>query len=65
MAEQNLIHYVEGDLFKSLDEVRNSTTLVVIAHVVNDQKVWGVGFVLPLAQRFPEARDAYLGDPSP
>jgi hypothetical protein len=63
MLEQDVIQYVEGDLFKSLDDVTNSGMLVVIPHVVNDEKVWGAGFVMPLAQRFPQARDAYLGDP--
>ena len=53
------LRYVEGDLFKSLDGL-DDKTLVLIPHVVNDEKVWGAGFVIPLAQRYPLAREMYL-----
>jgi O-acetyl-ADP-ribose deacetylase (regulator of RNase III) len=32
----------------------------IIAHVVNDRGMWGAGFVLPLAKKFPQARKEYL-----
>jgi len=53
------ITYVEGDLFDSLREPIESEP-VVIAHVVNDKGAFGAGFVVPLAQTFPVARQAYL-----
>lgn len=32
----------------------------VIAHICNDVGAWGAGFVVPLAARWPAARDQYL-----
>lgn len=32
----------------------------LIIHVCNDLGAWGAGFVVPLGQRYPEARAAYL-----
>jgi len=52
--------YVEGDLFASLDP--HDPKLVIIPHVVNDEKVWGAGFVLPLAEQFPVAKTLYLAN---
>lgn len=34
----------------------------VIAHIVNTEHVWGGGFVIPLGEKFPEAKQAYLED---
>lgn len=31
-----------------------------IAHIVNDVGGWGAGFVVPLGERYPAARDRYL-----
>lgn len=31
----------------------------LIAHVTNTEGVWGAGFVVPLGDRWPEAKDAY------
>jgi hypothetical protein len=59
---QSQLRYVEGDLFKSLDGV-DDKTLIIIPHVVNDEKVWGAGFVIPLAQHFPLARELYMMNP--
>lgn len=33
---------------------------VVIAHICNDIGVFGAGFVVPLAKRYPVARDRYI-----
>lgn len=32
----------------------------VIAHIVNDRGAWGAGFVIPLGQKFPLAKEWYL-----
>ena len=36
------------------------TGKVMIGHSVNTWGMWGAGFVLPLAKRYPEAREQYL-----
>lgn len=48
------IKYIEGDLFKG--DLTNS----VIAHVCNDKGAFGSGFVVPLANRFPLAKERYF-----
>jgi len=48
--------YVEGDLFDNIPEDKK----VVIAHVCNDQGKWGSGFVIPLGNKFPLARESYF-----
>jgi O-acetyl-ADP-ribose deacetylase (regulator of RNase III) len=32
----------------------------IIAHVCNDRRIWGSGFVLSVSKRWPEARKAYI-----
>lgn len=49
--------YVEGDLFEG---VNDETPNTIIAHVCNDKKRWGSGFVIPLAQAYPNSREAYM-----
>ena len=49
------IKYVKGDLFEAIQH-----EVVVIPHVVNDEKLWGAGFVLPLTRCFPKSRAEYL-----
>lgn len=50
--------YVEEDLFKGI--VGNYPDKVtIIPHICNNVKAWGAGFVIPLANHFPEARDAF------
>ena len=49
--------YIEGDLFEGVvDETPNT----IIAHVCNDKKQWGKGFVIPLAKAYPASREAYM-----
>ena len=49
--------YIEGDLFEHDYDTARTT---IIAHVCNDQGVMGSGFVVPLAQHFPWAKEAYV-----
>jgi O-acetyl-ADP-ribose deacetylase (regulator of RNase III) len=49
--------YIEGDLFKFVPQ--DSDEHVIIAHVCNSIGAWGAGFVIPLAQHYPEARRVY------
>jgi len=49
--------YIEGDLF---DHDYDHSCPTVIAHVANDEGVMGKGFVVPLAQHFPWAKEAYV-----
>jgi hypothetical protein len=50
--------YIKGDLFEHDYDPARTT---VIAHVCNDQGVMGSsGFVVPLAQHFPWAKEAYV-----
>ena len=51
------LKYVEGDLF---DHIKSGEDIVYIAHVCNDQGKWGAGFVLPLAEKYPVSRQAYI-----
>lgn len=52
------IKYVEGDLFKAVDE-RQSDKPLFIPHVCNDKGAWGAGFVVPLGKRFTRAKSEY------
>jgi hypothetical protein len=52
------IKYKEGDLFDALDQLADGVTIAV-PHVCNNVGAWGSGFVVPLGQRFPLARDCY------
>lgn len=49
------VEYKEGDLFEALP----LTGGVIIPHVVNSVGAWGAGFVVPLGQKFPVARETY------
>ena len=54
----NQMKYVEGDLFESLiDDTELGT--IIIPHVCNNQGKMGAGFVIPLAQAYPDAKTAY------
>jgi hypothetical protein len=48
--------YEHDDLFKHLD--RKNT--IAIAHICNDVKKWGAGFVIPLGRKFPSAKAKFL-----
>lgn len=54
-----MIKYVEGDLFK-LAPLEDKNKIIVIPHVCNNQGKWGKGFVVPLGNRYPKAREAYF-----
>jgi hypothetical protein len=49
-----MIKYVEGNLFDL------AKPPVIIPHIVNTCGGWGAGFVLPLAAKYPVAREVYL-----
>lgn len=49
------ITYIVGDLFASLPTDRQ----ILIPHIVNNEKRWGSGFVVPLGRIFPKAESAY------
>lgn len=50
------ISYVNGDLFEG---IKNTSNVIIIPHVCNDLGKWGAGFVVPLGQHFPKAKDDY------
>lgn len=52
------IRYLEGDLFYHLEQEKGQ---IVLPHIVNDKNAWGAGFVLPLARKFPQAKESYHG----
>jgi hypothetical protein len=54
----NGIIWKTGNLFDLLDKVESRK--IVLPHVCNDVGAWGRGFVVPLGQRFPCAKDRYL-----
>jgi len=51
-----MIKYVKGDLFAAVNDIDS----FIIPHVVNTKGAWGAGFVIPLANHFPEAKDKYI-----
>ena len=50
------LHYLEGDATKPV----GTAELKIIAHVCNDAKKWGKGFVLALSSAYPEAKRWFL-----
>lgn len=57
------LKYVMGDLFElaPLDGAGGGGfKTVCIPHICNDQGAWGAGFVVPLGDKFPDAKDSYL-----
>ena len=51
-----MLKYIEGDLFDANMVNGNH----IITHVTNNQNVWGAGFVIPLGNRYPKAKEKYL-----
>lgn len=51
-----MLNYIQGNLF-DYDFTQHDNTL--IAHIVNDKKAWGAGFVIPLAKFIPKAKEQY------
>lgn len=50
------LKYVKGNLFDNIPTDRP----VVIPHVCNDIGAWGAGFVVPLGNKYPKAKEDYL-----
>jgi hypothetical protein len=50
------IKYIKGNLFKLLPLAKN----IICPHIVNDCKLWGSGFVVPLGNYFPKSKKEYL-----
>lgn len=56
----------EGDLFKGIiANYQRDKCVTFIPHICNNVRAWGAGFVVPLAQHFPEARDAFYSEENP
>lgn len=53
----NRINYVVGDLFDCIKTIKGTK---VIPHVCNNKGAWGAGFVVPLGEHFPIAKEEYL-----
>jgi len=53
-ASSGLLTYIEGDATAPIGD-----GLKVIAHVVNDQNLWGAGFVLALSKRWNRPQQEY------
>jgi hypothetical protein len=51
------INYKIVDLFSLVDQLGDKPKIIL--HVCNDQGAWGAGFVVPLAENFPETKIAY------
>lgn len=51
-----MIKYVKGDLFDYIIDKDN----FLIPHICNNKGKWASGFVVPLGQKFPEAKYLYL-----
>jgi hypothetical protein len=54
------IKYVMGDLFAHFPANLPEGRKAVIAHIVNNQRAWGAGFVVPLGKKYPKAQESYL-----
>lgn len=54
-----MITYIKGDLFEEIKKIDRDTT-IIIPHTVNNVGKWGKGFVVPLGQNFPKAKQEYL-----
>lgn len=55
-----MITYKVGDLFENINSVKNK---IIIPHIVNNNKKWGSGFVVPLGNKWPIAKETYLNAP--
>ena len=58
MSGTGTIEFIEGDLFQALPEYADKN--VVITHVVNNKGGFGSGFVVPLTNKYPLAKESYL-----
>ncbi len=56
MTTDPSVFYLEGDAVRPHGGVHPNR---IICHIVNDAGKWGSGFVVPLAERWPDAEQAY------
>jgi hypothetical protein len=54
------IKYVMGDMFAHFPANLPEGRKAVIAHIVNDRRAWGAGFVVPLGKKYPKAMESYM-----
>jgi hypothetical protein len=50
------LQYKVGNLFNNIPENEK----VIIAHIVNNEKKMGAGFVIPLMKKFPTLKEQYI-----
>ena len=54
MKNLNIINYVQGDATNPIGE-----GVKIIAHIVNNEKKWGAGFVLAISKKWKEPETMY------
>jgi hypothetical protein len=60
-AAMSILRYQEGNLFDFVPaRLPAHEQAVYVPHVCNNAGLWGSGFVVPLAARFPQARTEYF-----
>lgn len=62
MTKPANISLIQGDLFVSVQNLTNDENkpAIIIPHVCNNLGAWGAGFVVPLGQHYPDAKESYL-----
>lgn len=66
---KNIIHYLNTDLFSSIQEIiksNTSNTAIIVPHVCNNINLFGAGFAAAVANRFPIVKENFhmLGNKS-
>ena len=60
-----MITYKKGDLFQALPKSAGTTPIgkivnpIIVPHIVNNEGLWGSGFVIPVGKNFPKAKQKY------
>jgi len=55
-----MITYKKGDLFQALPQLVGKTFApIIVPHIVNNEGLWGSGFVIPVGKHFPKAKQKY------
>jgi hypothetical protein len=62
---QGGLEIIKGDATMPRHVTADPNELRVILHICNDINRWGKGFVVPLGDRYPAAKDIYLKSASP
>ena len=57
-----MINYIEKNLF---DGIKKEDNIFLIPHITNNVKGWGAGFVVPLGNCFPKAKQMFLSFDNP